>query len=152
LVDESVSILLRNDKNFQNQKLETINNYKTVLLNLNDHSDKKAFNYPFRKIFNENLYNTKTTNLNFIKNLNNTNFNSQILNYTNHSFKNSPKTEKFIINQSSNQSFLPSEQNLRQYKNLTPNQLSFNLSNQENAFKNKSFTNLDTSYTSSKTG
>jgi hypothetical protein len=104
-----------------------------LLTIINDNSDKKFFKYPLRKLFNNFLFDNSLAN----SQLNNNNFlitqnsslNSSIINNT---ILNLSTTKKFSLTNSSNQSFLPSDQNLRQYKDLTPNAQNFNLNSSGN--------------------
>jgi hypothetical protein len=121
-----------------------LNKYSTLIENLNNDSDKKFFNYPLRKVFNKFFYfsnlnkiisNKSTSNINF---LGNKSQNLAALSYLNNN-----STLKIKTLQSANQGFLPSDQNLRQYKNLLPNLNNFNFSNHHNSISQTYLKNLN---------
>jgi hypothetical protein len=104
-----------------------LSNYPDSSNNLNTDSDKKLLLYPSRKLFNPSFLNFKTAIPNFgkvdegvsvpgVKSFN------PLQLYLN----NSTNTPIIQTSQSTNQSALPADQNIRQYQDLTPNTHSFN--------------------------
>lgn len=95
---------------------------------INHDSDKTSLSYPARKLLNTSLYDTTLRDLNTLKQ-------SEVLNLENINTLGN-FLEPLALNtalksptyQSANQGILPSDQNTRQYPNLTPNTTHFNFS------------------------
>jgi hypothetical protein len=120
-------------------------NYPQLLTMVNNNSDKAFLNYPLRKIFNENLLSSNLRNKGFL----NANFNfnnTSVIPFSNTSLTNQHQTFKTLTNLSSNQNFLPSDQNLRQYENLEVNKTNFNLEGRQFFDSSMYATNPLTSY------
>jgi hypothetical protein len=133
-----------------NQSL--FNTYERLITTFNDNSDKTIFQYPLRKIFNQQCNTNNFTNKDFVSNsfINN---HSQTISFVNNRFQNNSKSNKTLTLLSSNQNILPSDQNLRQYDNLLTNKLQFNLSGKTNttldinqSWLNQSFYNIKSNF------
>jgi hypothetical protein len=101
--------------------------YPLILSNTNDNSDSVLFSYPLRKVFNTKNSNINISQLMFGKNIT-TNLTNLVVSLPVFNLNNSTLGSKQVTYQSSNQSFLPSDQTLRQYNNLIPNHPNFNFS------------------------
>jgi hypothetical protein len=135
-----VSTLLNNtDTLLSPQKLSTY--YLNLSATINNDSDKALYHYPLRKLLNTSLYGTRFSNLLNLKSNLLPNFESAI----NLTSTKSPKalntfdlvSPKTRVYQAPNQVILPSDQNTRQYPNLTPTTTHFNFS--QPSFYPKSF-------------
>jgi hypothetical protein len=125
-----------------------------LLTTLNDNSDKQFFKYPLRKFFNSSFFNNQLTNsqLNNNSNFSSAQSSSSTSSIIDNTLSNIGTTKKFTLTNSSNQSFLPSDQNLRQYKDLTPNSQNFNLTTSGNWFLGANVWDLNKSYNNSRSG
>jgi len=101
--------------------------YPLILSNTNDSSDSALFSYPLRKIFNTKNFTTNAFQLMFNKDII-TGLNNQVVSLPTYNLNNRTLGSKHVTYQSPNQSFLPSDQTLRQYNNLIPNHPDFNFS------------------------
>jgi hypothetical protein len=99
---------------------------------MGDDSDKKAVNYPFRKLLKKSFvksYKDRLQNSDSI--LNSTNlrdYSSASQSYVNTTIDNFPKTSKEFMIQYSYQSQPFSKQSVRKYENLSPYTTNYNLS------------------------
>jgi hypothetical protein len=150
----SIDTLNLENSNNLTPSLDTLKNYPNLLTTINDNSDKKFFKYPLRKLFNNSLFSNSLTNSQLNNNSSsfitqNSSLTSSVIDNT---LLNVGTTKKFSLTNSSNQSFLPSDQNLRQYKDLTPNTQNFNLNTSGNWFTSTSNWDLSKSYNNSRSG
>jgi len=84
--------------------------------------------YPLRKLFNLKLLTVYPINLNLTKsNFISQNLTSSTSSLINNTFNNLHENQKFLINHSSNNSILPSDQSIRQYTNVSSNLKNLNL-------------------------
>jgi hypothetical protein len=104
-----------------------------------------VFQYPLRKLFNDKMNINNFINKNFYNQYGNTD-SSEILPFINNTFQNNSQSNKTLTLLSSNQNILPSDQNLRQYDNLTTNKLNFNLSGKSNTTLDFNTSGLTQSY------
>lgn len=124
---QTLSNLESNDTNLRS----FLTQYNSVFSLLNNNSDKKFFQYPLRKIFNQQLLDSNLNNSSFTMN-NNSSETSQTLSLISNKLLNENNTSKALTLLSSNQNFLPADQNLRQYDSLLPNQTNFNFEGKYN--------------------
>jgi hypothetical protein len=124
---QTLSNLESNDTNLRS----FLTQYNSVFSLLNNNSDKKFFQYPLRKIFNQQLLDSNLNNSSFTMN-NNSSETSQTLSLISNKLLNENNTSKTLTLLSSNQNFLPADQNLRQYDSLLPNQTNFNFEGKYN--------------------
>tara|TARA_B100000795_G_scaffold50933_1_gene33413 strand:- start:14 stop:664 length:651 start_codon:yes stop_codon:yes gene_type:complete len=113
--------------------------------------NSNSLNYPLRKLFNSQLYNTYSKNLGLVKSASQTqNLTSLTSSSVENTFNNLDVNQKFLINHSSGQSILPSEQSLRQATNVSTNLKNLNL-NDSNA-QDFTGTSLTKAYNTSRSG
>jgi len=123
-------------------------NYPTLLSTA---SNSNSLNYPLRKLFNSKFYSTYSQNLGLVKSsAQNQNLSSLTSSSIENTFNNLNINKKFLINHSSNQSILPSDQSLRQYSSVSTNLKNLNL----NDSNTQNFTNVSLSkaYNTSRSG
>jgi hypothetical protein len=125
----ALQILNQNNQISNSKTFKLLTTYPNLIKEMNDDSDKTAFKYPLRKLFNDGVYkknlinNVVMSNVNFIKN------DSSATNpYFKFTFFNKSSTSKVFSASSNNQSILPSDQSVRTYNKLTPNATNYNLS------------------------
>jgi hypothetical protein len=99
---------------------------------MGDDSDKKAINYPFRKLFKKSFTKSNQPRLgsssSLLNSTNSKEYTSTPQNYINTSINNLPKTSKEFMIQYSYQSQPFSKQSVRRYRNLNPHTTNYNLS------------------------
>jgi hypothetical protein len=106
--------------------------YGNLANTINNDSDKTSHHYPLRKLLNTSLFGAKFLNLEILKSKTLLNLETA----TNLTSTKNTKIDKVLdtsslkarIYQAPNQVILPSDQNIRQYSNLTPTTTSFNFS------------------------
>ena len=102
---------------------------KSHLGDLNNDSDKDFLNYPNRKFFNETLFSKSLAGIDSTKTLGSGDFLDVNPGHTLGLFTLArPSSSKFLTLQSSNNNFLPADQNVRQYQGLLPATKSLNYS------------------------
>ena len=113
--------------------------------------NSNSFNYPLRKLFNVQLYNSYSKNLGLVKSASQTqNLTSLTSSAVENTFNNLDVNQKFLINQSSGQSILPSEQSLRQSANVSTNLKNLNLN--DSSTLDFTSSGLTKAYNSSRSG
>jgi hypothetical protein len=124
--------LLDSSKRYNSDNLKFLTLYPNVVKEMGDDSDKKAINYPFRKLLKKsfvNSYKNRLQNSDTI--LNRTNLrdhSSTPHSYINTTIGNLPKTSKEFMVQYSYQSQPFSKQSVRKYENLSSYTTNYNLS------------------------
>ena len=102
---------------------------KSHLNDLNNDSDKNFLNYPNRKLFNETFFSNNLASIDSKKTLGSGEFLNTNPQYSTGLFRlGMPSSSKFLTLQSSNNNFLPADQNVRQYQGLLPATKSLNFS------------------------
>jgi hypothetical protein len=123
----NLSILALNLKTSKNPiPTLLLENYKTIFTSLNNNSDGRFFSYPLRKLFNGYTFTLKLLSKNFLTNTL-TFETAQTLDHNKNKFLNSHQVKKILTLNSPNQNIASPDQNLRQYKNLSTNKTTFNL-------------------------
>ncbi len=106
-----------------------------------------TLHYPLRKLFNLKLLTSHPINLGLVKsNVVSQNLTSSTSSLISNTLSNFQTNQNFLINHSSNNSILPSDQSVRQYTNVSPNLKNLNLD------ENKTNWNLSHAYNTSRGG
>ena len=131
-INTSLTSSLLNDSGSLLSPQKLFTQYTNLSATINNDSDKTLYHYPLRKLLNNSLFGTKFSNLVDLKPNLLPNFESAV-NVT--STKKAKTLNTFDsasiktrIYQAPNQVILPSDQNIRQYPNLTPTTTNFNFS------------------------
>jgi hypothetical protein len=125
--------LTEGTKKYNSATLKLLLLYPNLIKEMGDDSDKKAVNFPFRKLLKKTFTKNVSTNLKSSESLLNLNQSSDqsgsTSRYIDTSIDNLPRTSKEFMIQYSYQSQPFSKQSVRRYKNLSAYTTNYNLSN-----------------------
>ena len=132
--------------NLSTKSLNTFYNYPTLT-----EATPNSLNYPLRKLFNSKILVSHPKNLDLTKaDLGSKALTSTTSSVIDNTISNLNTNWKFLINHSSDNSILPSDQSLRQYSNVSPNLRNVNLD--ETNSKNGNTSNFSNAYNASRSG
>jgi len=125
----TVNLLLNSNNMFNSKNFVNLLIHPNIILELNDDSDKSNVKIPVRKLLNKAVFkNDLINNNNLINSVNNNFTTSTISNIFNNNLNNYSITTKLFKPLSDAQSILPSDQSVRKYSKLQPNNSNLNLS------------------------